>query len=170
MRMDDACALGDIFNYGPQDAVMCLRERHMRRMKHMAIVCTSALRLPRSKSKSSGNTGGIPSNRRWISSPFPMAGALFVLAEGRLVNLGARPAIQFRHVQQLYQPGAGANRIVHARREISLGVYVLPKCSMRKSPDCTWPAGCPARIADSEAVGVSWHSPPRPLKTDSYRY
>ncbi|NLB59599.1 MAG: adenosylhomocysteinase, partial [Lentisphaerae bacterium] len=127
MRMDAACEMGDMF-ITATGCCHVITERHMRRMKHMAIVC---------------NIGHFDSEieieklrkYRWLSIKpqvdmvtFPSGRSIIVLAEGRLVNLGCatgHPSFVMSH--------SFANQVL-AQIELftrpanyTVGVHVLPK-------------------------------------------
>lgn len=86
-RMDDVCAIGDIF----VTATGCcdvIRERHMRRMKNMAIVCNvghfdSEIEVGRLRKYK-----WTPVKPQVDMVTFPSGRSIILLAEGRLVNLG----------------------------------------------------------------------------------
>jgi len=127
IRMDAACALGDIF-ITATGCCNVITERHMRRMKHMAIVC---------------NIGHFDSEieiekirkYRWNSVKpqvdivsFPNGRSIVMLAEGRLVNLGCATGHPSFVMSSSFtnQVLAQIELFTHPEK-YPLGVYVLPK-------------------------------------------
>jgi len=127
IRMDAACALGDIF-ITATGCCNAITERHMRRMKHMAIVC---------------NIGHFDSEieiekirkYRWTSVKpqvdivsFPSGRSIVMLAEGRLVNLGCATGHPSFVMSSSFtnQVLAQIELFTHPEK-YPLGVYVLPK-------------------------------------------
>ncbi len=127
MPMDKACALGDIF----VTATGCcdvLTEAHMRRMKHMAIVC---------------NIGHFDSEiavaklqkYRWEEIKpqvdkitFPSGRSIVLLARGRLVNLGCATGHPSFVMSNSFTNQVLAQIELFTRRgHYKPGVYVLPK-------------------------------------------
>ena len=127
MTMDEACEIGDVF----VTATGCcdvLTERHMRRMKHQAIVC---------------NIGHFDSEiqvdslrkYRWEEIKpqvhkivFPSGRCILLLAEGRLVNLGCATGHPSFVMSNSFtnQVLAQMELFNHADR-YPIGVYTLPK-------------------------------------------
>jgi adenosylhomocysteinase len=127
MTLDDACGIGDIFvtATGCCDVVTA---RHMRRMKHMAVVC---------------NIGHFDSEievealrrYRWENIKpqvdkitFPGGRSIVLLAEGRLVNLGCATGHPSFVMSNSFTNQVLAQIELFTRRErYPVGVYVLPK-------------------------------------------
>ncbi len=127
MGMDQACALGDVFvtATGCCDVITL---RHMRRMKHMAIVC---------------NIGHFDAEieidklrkYRWTSIKpqvdiitFAPGRSIIMLAEGRLVNLGCATGHPSFVMSNSFTNQVLAQIELFAHSEkYPLGVYVLPK-------------------------------------------
>ncbi|MFC1461073.1 adenosylhomocysteinase [Verrucomicrobiota bacterium] len=127
MPMDDACKVGDLF----VTATGCcdvITERHMRQMKHMAIVC---------------NIGHFDAEieieklrkYKWESVKpqvdkitFPGGRSIIVLAEGRLVNLGCATGHPSFVMSSSFtnQVLAQIELFTHPEK-YPLGVHVLPK-------------------------------------------
>ncbi|MBI2437358.1 MAG: adenosylhomocysteinase [Lentisphaerae bacterium] len=127
MRLREACASGDLFI----TATGCcgvITEKHMRRMKHMAIVC---------------NIGHFDSEieveklRRypWTNIKpqvdkitFPGGRSIILLAEGRLVNLGCATGHPSFVMSNSFTNQVLAQIELHTHPEkYPIGVYVLPK-------------------------------------------
>jgi adenosylhomocysteinase len=127
MTMDEACALGDVF----VTATGCcdvITERHMRRMKDMAIVC---------------NIGHFDSEiqveaikrHRWLEIKpqvhkvtFPSGRSLILLAEGRLVNLGCATGHPSFVMSNSFTNQVMAQIELYTNPgKYPVGVYVLPK-------------------------------------------
>jgi len=127
MTMDEACAVGDLFvtTTGCCDV---LTERHMRRMKHMAVVC---------------NIGHFDSEiqiekiekYKWQEIKpqvdlvtFPSGRSILVLAKGRLVNLGCATGHPSFVMSNSFSCQVLAQMELYTKREqYPVGVYVLPK-------------------------------------------
>ncbi|MBP7276000.1 MAG: adenosylhomocysteinase [Kiritimatiellae bacterium] len=127
MTMDEACEIGDVF----VTATGCcdvLTERHMRRMKHQAIVC---------------NIGHFDSEiqvdalrkYRWEEIKpqvhkitFPSGRCLLLLAEGRLVNLGcATGHPSFVMSNSFTNQVLAQMELFNHTAKYPIGVYTLPK-------------------------------------------
>ncbi len=127
MRMDDACAIGDVF----VTATGCcnvITEKHMRRMKHMAIVC---------------NIGHFDAEieveklrrYRWENIKpqvdritFPGGRSIVLLAEGRLVNLGCATGHPSFVMSNSFTNQVLAQLELYTRHAAyPVGVHVLPK-------------------------------------------
>jgi adenosylhomocysteinase len=127
MPMDEACAIGDVFvtATGCCDVVT---ERHMRRMKDMAVVC---------------NIGHFDSEiqvekllkYRWEEIKpqvdkitFPSGRSLILLARGRLVNLGCATGHPSFVMSNSFTCQVLAQMELFTKPEqYPVGVYVLPK-------------------------------------------
>ncbi|MBU4200886.1 MAG: adenosylhomocysteinase [Verrucomicrobia bacterium] len=127
MRMDQACAIGDLF-ITATGCCNVITERYMLRMKHMAIVC---------------NIGHFDAEieieklrkYRWTSVKpqvdivaFPSGRSIIVLAEGRLVNLGCATGHPSFVMSNSFtnQVLAQIELFTHPAK-YPVGVYVLPK-------------------------------------------
>jgi adenosylhomocysteinase len=127
MTMDDACSIGDIFvtSTGCCDVIT---ERHMRKMKNMAIVC---------------NIGHFDSEievaklakYKWEEIKpqvdkitFPGGRSIVLLARGRLVNLGCATGHPSFVMSNSFTNQVLAQIELYARQgQYKPGVYVLPK-------------------------------------------
>ncbi len=127
MRMDDACAIGEVF----VTATGCcnvITEKHMRRMKNMAIVC---------------NIGHFDAEievdklrrYRWEKIKpqvdrifFPNGKSIILLAEGRLVNLGCATGHPSFVMSNSFTNQLLAQLELYTRHAAyPVGVHVLPK-------------------------------------------
>ncbi len=127
MTMDAACALGDIF----VTATGCcdvITEKHMRRMKHMAIVCNighfdSEIQIERIE------------RFKWTEVKpqvdvvtFPSGRSIIVLARGRLVNLGCATGHPSFVMSNSFSCQVLAQLELHGHPgKYPVGVHVLPK-------------------------------------------
>ncbi len=127
MCMDDACKIGDIF-VTATGCCAVLKERHMRRMKNMAVICNighfdSEIEIEKIRKF---KWDCIKPQVHKVT--FPGGKSIIVLAEGRLVNLGCatgHPSFvmsnsftnQVLAQIALYEKGA----------KYPVGVHVLPK-------------------------------------------
>ena len=127
MTMDEACRIGDIF----VTATGCcdvITERHMRRMKDMAIVCNighfdDEIQVERLR------------KYRWENIKpqvdkitFPNGRSIVLLAEGRLVNLGCATGHPSFVMSNSFTNQVLAQMELWTRRgHYAPGVYVLPK-------------------------------------------
>lgn len=127
MPMDEACTIGDLFvtTTGCCDVIT---ERHMRRMKHMAVVC---------------NIGHFDSEiqiekiekYKWAEIKpqvdlvtFPHGRSILVLAKGRLVNLGCATGHPSFVMSNSFSCQVLAQIELFAKADqYPVGVYVLPK-------------------------------------------
>jgi len=165
MRMDDAVP-GDIF-ITATGCCHVLTERHMRRMKHYGHCLQHRPLRCRDRNRKAPE---IPVEFRQTQVDivtFPMAGALLCWPKGRLVNLGCATGHPSFVMSNSFtnQVLAQIELFTHAEN-ISAGCLCAAKWLDEKSPDCTWPSWCPARIADSEAaayLGIPAKAPSRPI-------
>ncbi len=127
MTMDEACRIGDVF----VTATGCcdvITERHMRRMKNLAIVCNighfdSEIQVERLR------------KYRWTEIKpqvhritFPNGRSIILLAEGRLVNLGCATGHPSFVMSNSFTNQTMAQIELFTRHErYPVGVYVLPK-------------------------------------------
>tara|TARA_B100000809_G_scaffold258057_1_gene300646 strand:- start:1568 stop:3007 length:1440 start_codon:yes stop_codon:yes gene_type:complete len=127
MRMDEASAIGDIFvtTTGCCDV---LTERHLRRMKNMAIVCNighfdSEIQIEKLRKF---KWQEIKAQVHQVT--FPNGRSLIVLAEGRLVNLGCATGHPSFVMSNSFcnQVLAQIELFVNAE-QYPVGVYMLPK-------------------------------------------
>jgi adenosylhomocysteinase len=171
ITMDEACRIGDIF----VTATGCcdvITEKHMRRMKNMAIVC---------------NIGHFDSEieiakiqkYRWEEVKpqvdkvtFPGGKSIIVLAKGRLVNLGCATGHPSFVMSNSFSCQVTAQIALHTEQgKYPIGVHLLPKTFDEKV----------ARI-HVEKLGMKLEKLSRkqaryigvkvtgPFKPDSYRY
>ena len=128
--VEEALAEGNIF-------VTCTGNRdiitleHMYGMRDQAICAISATSTTRYRWRGSTVTGRWPrasSNRRWTNIRFPDGHAIFVLAEGRLVNLGCATGHPSFVMSNSFTNRALAQMELWAGRRIPVpGVRCLPK-------------------------------------------
>lgn len=127
IQMDDACLIGDIFvtTTGCCDVIT---EKHMRKMKDMAIVC---------------NIGHFDSEiqiekiekYKWLEIKpqvdkvtFPSGRSIIVLAKGRLVNLGCATGHPSFVMSNSFTCQVMAQMELYGKKDqYPIGVYVLPK-------------------------------------------
>ena len=125
--MDEACAIGDIFvtTTGCCDVIT---ERHMKRMKDMAIVCNighfdSEIQIDRIRKY---DWTEIKPQVHKVS--FPSGRSIMVLAEGRLVNLGCATGHPSFVMSNSFTNQVLAQLELYTKAdEYELGVHVLPK-------------------------------------------
>ncbi len=127
MRMQDACAIGDIFI----TATGCcdvITEKHMRRMKHMAIVCNIGhfdAEIEVEKLRRYRWENIKPQVDRII---FPGGKSIILLAEGRLVNLGCATGHPSFVMSNSFTNQVLAQLELFTRHaNYPVGVHVLPK-------------------------------------------
>jgi len=127
MKMDEACALGNIF----VSATGCcdvITEKHMQRMKNMSIVCNighfdSEIQVERLRKYRW--TGIKPQVDRVT---FPGGKSILLLAEGRLVNLGCATGHPSFVMSNSFTCQTMAQLELYTHPEkYPVGVYVLPK-------------------------------------------
>lgn len=171
MRMDKACTLGDIF----VTATGCcdvITDSHMRRMKHMAIVCNIGHFDSEIQVEKLGRCRWQEIKPQVDLVTFPNGKSLIVLAKGRLVNLGCATGHPSFVMSNSFTCQVMAQIELYTHPEkYPVGVYVLPK-------------GLDERVArlhlgklgvtldtltpgQAEYLGVSAKGP---FKLDSYRY
>jgi adenosylhomocysteinase len=171
MPMDRACRIGDIF----VTATGCcdvITERHMRRMKHMAIVCNVG------HFDSEIEVGKLARCRWDEIKPqvdrvtFPNGKSLLLLAKGRLVNLGCATGHPSFVMSNSFSCQVTAQIALFTKAGgYAPGVYVLPKALDEKvarahlgklgvALDRLTPRQC-------RYLGVRRDGPYKP---DSYRY
>jgi adenosylhomocysteinase len=127
MRMDDACAIGDIF----VTATGCcdvITERHMRRMKDLAIVCNIG------HFDSEIQVAALEKHRWEEIKPqvdkvtFPGGRSIILLARGRLVNLGCATGHPSFVMSNSFTCQVLAQIALFTKPgRYPLGVHVLPK-------------------------------------------
>jgi len=127
MRMQDACAIGDIFI----TATGCcdvITEKHLRRMKHMAIVCNIGhfdAEIEVEKLRRYRWENIKPQVDRII---FPGGKSIILLAEGRLVNLGCATGHPSFVMSNSFTNQVLAQLELFTRHaNYPVGVHVLPK-------------------------------------------
>jgi adenosylhomocysteinase len=171
MPMDEACAIGDIF----VTATGCcdvITERHMRRMKHQAIVC---------------NIGHFDSEiqvealrkYRWQEIKpqvhkitFPSGRTILMLAEGRLVNLGCATGHPSFVMSNSFTNQVLAQIELYANPgKYPVGVYTLPK-HLDEEVARLHLGRIGARLDRLSAAQAKYLGIRRdgPFKTDHYRY
>ena len=127
MTMDDACSIGDLFvtTTGCCDVIT---EKHMRKMKDMAIVCNighfdSEIQVEKLK------------KYKWINIKpqvdkitFPNGKSILLLAEGRLVNLGCATGHPSFVMSNSFTNQVLAQMELYCNPgKYPVGVYTLPK-------------------------------------------
>lgn len=171
MRMNQACDFGDLF-ISATGCCGVITERHMRRMKNMAIVC---------------NIGHFDSEieveklRRytWTSIKpqvdkitFPTGRSIVLLAEGRLVNLGcATGHPSFVMSNSFTNQVLAQIELITNTDKYPVGVYVLPKILDEKVARLhLGKIGVQLETLSrqqSTYLGIGRHGP---YKTEHYRY
>ena len=169
--MNDVCAIGDIF----VSATGCcdiITEKHMRRMKNMAIVC---------------NIGHFDSEieveqlmkYKWTEIKpqvdlvtFPDGKSIILLAKGRLVNLGCATGHPSLVMSNSFSCQVMAQIELYTKPEkYPVGVYVLPKILDEKVARMhLGKLGVVLdKLSNKQAKYLSIN-PDGPFKIDSYRY
>jgi adenosylhomocysteinase len=171
MPMDEACAMGDIF----VTATGCcdvITEKHMRRMKHMAIVC---------------NIGHFDSEievakllkYRWEEIKpqvdkitFPNGRSIVLLARGRLVNLGCATGHPSFVMSNSFTNQVLAQLELYTRNgHYKPGVYVLPKKLDEEVARLHLAKlGVRLETLSRRQAGYLGIRPDGPYKPDHYRY
>jgi adenosylhomocysteinase len=127
MRMDDACAIGDLFvtTTGCCDVIT---EKHMRKMKDMAIVCNighfdSEIQVEKLKQYKWTNI-----KPQVDKITFPNKKSILLLAEGRLVNLGCATGHPSFVMSNSFTNQVLAQMELYCNPgKYPVGVYTLPK-------------------------------------------
>ncbi|MDP6524725.1 MAG: adenosylhomocysteinase [Kiritimatiellia bacterium] len=127
MRMDEACELGDIFvtSTGCCDVIT---EKHMRKMKNMAIVCNighfdSEIQIEKMMKYKWENI-----KPQVDTVELPNGNKLIILAQGRLVNLGCATGHPSFVMSNSFTCQVMAQLGIYEEKDTLLpGVYVLPK-------------------------------------------
>jgi adenosylhomocysteinase len=127
MTMDEACALGDLFitTTGCCDVIT---EKHMRRMKNMAIVCNighfdSEIQVEKIKKYQWTNI-----KPQVDKVTFPGGKSILLLAEGRLVNLGCATGHPSFVMSNSFTNQVLAQMELYLKAgQYATGVYTLPK-------------------------------------------
>ena len=127
MRMDDACAIGDLFvtTTGCCDVIT---EKHMRKMKDMAIVCNighfdSEIQVEKLKQYKWNNI-----KPQVDKITFPNKKSILLLAEGRLVNLGCATGHPSFVMSNSFTNQVLAQMELYCNPgKYPVGVYTLPK-------------------------------------------
>jgi adenosylhomocysteinase len=127
MRMDDACKIGDVF-VTATGCVDVITEKHMKQMKHNAIVCNIG---------HFDNEIQVEKLRKYKweeikpqvhKITFPDGKSIILLAEGRLVNLGcATGHPSFVMSSSFTNQTLAQIELFTNTDKYPLGVYVLPK-------------------------------------------
>ena len=127
MNMDDACLIGDVFvtTTGCCDVIT---ERHMKRMKDMAIVCNighfdSEIQVERMKKYKWTNI-----KPQVDKITYPNGSSIILLAEGRLVNLGCATGHPSFVMSNSFTNQVLAQMELYCNPgKYPVGVYTLPK-------------------------------------------
>jgi adenosylhomocysteinase len=127
MRMDDACVIGDLFvtTTGCCDVIT---EKHMRKMKDMAIVCNighfdSEIQVEKLKQYKWTNI-----KPQVDKITFPNKKSILLLAEGRLVNLGCATGHPSFVMSNSFTNQVLAQMELYCNPgKYPVGVYTLPK-------------------------------------------
>ena len=127
--IEDTLGRGDIYVTCTGNCDIITLE-HMQKMKDQAIVCNighfdNEIQVDRLNTTDVKKLNIKPQVDMYT---FPNGHSIFMLAEGRLVNLGcATGHPELRDEQQLLEPDAGAARSVEEQDTYKVGVYTLPK-------------------------------------------
>ena len=129
MTMDEAAKIGDVF-VTTTGCVDVITEKHMKQMKHNAIVCNIGHFDNEIQVDKLNESGAVRLNIKpqVDKYTFPNGNAIFLLAEGRLVNLGCatgHPSFVMSNSfsnQTLAQMDLWANKDNYEAK-----VYILPK-------------------------------------------
>ncbi len=127
MNMDDACLIGDLFvtTTGCSDVIT---ERHMKKMKDMAIVCNighfdSEIQVEKMKKYKWTNI-----KPQVDKITFPNGSSIIMLAEGRLVNLGCATGHPSFVMSNSFTNQVLAQMELYCNPgKYPIGVYTLPK-------------------------------------------
>ena len=127
VSMDQACAIGDLFI----TATGCcdvITERHVRRMKHMAVVCNIGHFDSEIEVEKLRRYAWVPIKPQVDKITFPNGRSIVLLAEGRLVNLGCATGHPSFVMSNSFtnQVLAQIELFTH-REQYPVGVFVLPK-------------------------------------------
>jgi len=126
-KMDDACKIGDVF-VTTTGCVDVITEKHMKQMKHNAIVCNighfdNEIQVERIKKY---KWDEIKPQVHRVT--FPGGKSIILLAEGRLVNLGcATGHPSFVMSNSFTNQTLAQIELYSNTKQYPLGVYVLPK-------------------------------------------
>ncbi|MDD5483815.1 MAG: adenosylhomocysteinase [Kiritimatiellae bacterium] len=127
MLMDDAIPIGDIF-ITATGCCNVLTARHMRRMKHMAVVCNIGHFDAEIEIENIRRYKWEPIKPQVDKVTFPSGRSIVVLAEGRLVNLGCATGHPSFVMSNSFTNQVLAQIELYARRDqYQTGVHVLPK-------------------------------------------
>jgi adenosylhomocysteinase len=153
--MADAARLGDIF-VTLTGNVNVIRLEHMRVMKDGAVICNSGhfnVEIDLADLKKAG-TG--PKAIREFVEEWQLGGKrIFVLADGRLINLAAAEGIPPAYGHELRQPGAGGGIRGAARQDAVEGRTPDPGgAGPRDRPPEVAGDGCDDRHADAGAAEI----------------
>jgi adenosylhomocysteinase len=127
VTMDQACAIGDLF-VTATGCCAVITERHMRRMKHMAVVCNighfdSEIEVEKLRRYTWTNI-----KPQVDKVTFPSGRSIVLLAEGRLVNLGCATGHPSFVMSSSFtnQVLAQIELFTHPEK-YPVGVFVLPR-------------------------------------------
>ncbi len=127
MRMEDACKIGDVF-VTTTGCVDVITEKHMKQMKHNAIVCNighfdNEIQVAKIKKYKWEEIKPQVHKITW-----PNGNSIILLAEGRLVNLGcATGHPSFVMSSSFTNQTLAQIELYTNTAKYPLGVYVLPK-------------------------------------------
>ena len=127
MTMDEACAIGDIFvtSTGCCDVIT---EKHMRRMKDMAIVCNIGHFDSEIQVEAVKKFKWLEIKPQVHKITFPTGRSIILLAEGRLVNLGCATWHPSFVMSNSFTNQVMAQIELYTNTaKYPVGVYVLPK-------------------------------------------
>jgi len=127
MTMDEACAIGDIFvtSTGCCDVIT---EKHMRRMKDMAIVCNIGHFDSEIQVEAVKKFKWLEIKPQVHKITFPTGRSIILLAEGRLVNLGCATGHPSFVMSNSFTNQVMAQIELYTNTaKYPVGVYVLPK-------------------------------------------
>ena len=149
-RLEDTLGTADIYvtATGNKDIITL---EHMEMMKDQAIVCNighfdNEIQVDRLDASRAVRTNIKPQVDKYT---FSKGNSIYLLASGRLVNLGCatgHPSFVMSNSfanQTLAQIDLWNNRDTYENR-----VYILPKYSMKRSPDCTFRRLCQANYSN----------------------
>jgi adenosylhomocysteinase len=171
MPMDEACRVGDIF----VTATGCcdvIAERHMRRMKHQAIVCNIGHFDSEIQVESLRKYTWDEIKPQVHRITFPNGRCILLLAEGRLVNLGCATGHPSFVMSNSFTNQVLAQMELYGHpKKYPVGVYTLPKALdeevARLHLDRIGARLDTLSRRQAHYLGVS---PKGPFKPDHYRY
>ncbi len=171
MRLDEACGLGDIF-ITATGCCNVITERHLRRMKHLAIVCNIGHFDAEIEIEKLRKYRWTPIKPQVDLVTFPHGRSIIVLAEGRLVNLGCATGHPSFVMSNSFTNQVLAQIELFTRSaKYPVGVYVLPKRLDEKVARLHLDK-IGVRLEALTRKQAAYLGIPRqgPFKPDSYRY